>query len=87
MHGLGADLSSRHIPSLRGLVQGPVRNRSAWRIEYFISRLLLGCTPGRVFRDPAEDNIESLFFRRSGPIAAAIGINVEMSEHVEWITS
>ena len=70
-----------------GLLQGPVRNRSGWRIEYFISRLLLGCTHGRVFQDPAEDNIESLFFRRSGPIAAAIGINVEMPEHVEWIAS
>ena len=85
-----SDRPNSYSPQFRdvcGLLRGPVRNRSGWRIEYFISRLFLGCTHGRIFRDAADDDIESLFFGRSGPIAAAIGINVEMPEHVEWIES
>ena len=85
-----SDRLDNYSPQFRevcGLLRGPVRNRSGWRIEHFVSRLLLGCTHGRIFQDPADDDIESLFFRRSGPIAAAIGINVEMPQHVEWIES
>ena len=85
-----SDRPDSYSPQFRevcGLLRGSVRNRSGWRIEYFISRLFLGCTHGRVFQDLADDDIESLFFGRSGPIAAAIGINVEMPEHEEWIDS
>ena len=85
-----SDRPESYSPQFRevcGLLRGSVRNRSGWRIEYFISRLFLGCTHGRVFQDLADDDIESLFFGRSGPIAAAIGINVEMPEHEEWIDS
>ena len=67
-----------------GLLSGGKANYCGWKLEHFVSGLLLGCSEGRVFQDPNEVDLESLFFRRSGPIAAAIGINVEMPESLEW---
>lgn len=48
-----------------------------WRLEHFMSNLLLKCKEGALFEGLEEDNIDSLFNRRSGPIAAAIAITIE----------
>ena len=81
------DRPDRYSPRFReicGLVPGFKRNRCGWRIEYFVSRLLLGCIEGRMWTDPDDIDLQSLFFRRSGPISAAVGVNVEMPEGTEW---
>lgn len=44
-----------------------------WRLEYFMADLLLGCKEGFRFTQNDEVPIQSIFYRRSGPIAAAIG--------------
>ena len=75
---------SPEFQEICGLIQGHVHHRFGWKIEYFVSHLLLGCTQGRIFRDTTETDLEALFSRRSGPIAAAIGINIEMPEYAEW---
>jgi hypothetical protein len=59
-----------------GLCGGTAAHFSGWRLEYFIADLLMRCKEGHVFSD-MNQNIESLFYRRSGPIAAAMSITVE----------
>jgi hypothetical protein len=45
--------------------------------------LLLGCREGFRFTRNDEVPIQSIFYRRSGPIAAAIAVTVEMPEEAE----
>jgi hypothetical protein len=47
-----------------------------WRLEGSMTDLLLGCREGRRFTDHDRDDIDALFYRRSGPIAATIAITV-----------
>ena len=54
-----------------------------WRLEYFMADLLLGCKEGRRFQSNDEVPISELFYRRSGPISAAIAVTVEMPEDAE----
>jgi hypothetical protein len=48
-----------------------------WSLEHFIADLLLGCVEGTIFKSISEERIQTLFYRRSGPIAAAIAISIE----------
>lgn len=48
-----------------------------WRLETFMSNLFMKCKEGHRFERLDEENMYSLFYRRSGPIAAAIAITVE----------
>lgn len=48
-----------------------------WPLEHFVADLLLGCVEGSVFKSIAEQRIQNLFYRRSGPISAAIAISIE----------
>jgi hypothetical protein len=48
-----------------------------WTLEHFVADLLLGCVEGSIFKDISEQRIQSLFYRRSGPISAAIAISIE----------
>jgi len=54
-----------------------VADRHGWRLEHFMSGLLLKCKEGAVFESTEEANIDSLFNRRSGPIAAAVAVTIE----------
>ena len=49
-----------------------------WRLEFFIADLLLHCQEGTLFEKESE--VFPLFNRRSGAIAAAISINIELPE-------
>lgn len=51
--------------------------QSGWRLEHFVSNLLLKCKQGNLFESLDQENIFSLFNRRSGPIAAAVAVTVE----------
>jgi len=64
-----------YVPSVLDLA--PDRNDMGWRLEAFIVDLIR-CKEGLIFKDIAEADINSLFNRRSGPIAAAVAFSVEM---------
>ncbi|MBC5786373.1 hypothetical protein H8N03_25775 [Ramlibacter sp. USB13] len=53
---------------------------AGWRVENFISNLLLKCKEGTLFESLDQENIFNLFNRRSGPIAAAVAVTVEQFE-------
>jgi hypothetical protein len=48
-----------------------------WTLEHFVADLLLGCIQGSTFKSISEPRIQNLFYRGSGPIAAAIAISIE----------
>lgn len=51
--------------------------QAGWRLEHFISNLLMKCKEGNLFESLDQENIYALFNRRSGPIAAAVAVTVE----------
>jgi hypothetical protein len=48
-----------------------------WALEHFIAGLFVTCQEGSLFGSVADAQIQNLFYRRSGPIAAAIAIVIE----------
>ena len=70
-------------PSVADLANNGSIHDTGWRLEYFMADLLLSCQQGRRFTDADSDDIETLFFRRSGPIAATVAVTIEMPEEAE----
>jgi len=60
-------------------------HRAGWRLEHFVADLLLPCKEGHVASGETDQVLERLFYRRAGPIAAAIAITVEAPEGVEFV--
>jgi len=60
-----------------GLVGKSKATWNGWRLEHFVSSLLMKCKEGQLFDGLEQDNIHTLFNRRSGPIAAAVAVTVE----------
>lgn len=50
------------------------------RLEDFIADRLLGCHEGFSTDDPEDFSLEAVFFRRSGPISAAIAVTVDLPD-------
>ena len=48
-----------------------------WSLESFIVDEFLACREGSVFGSVSEGRIQNLFYRRSGPISAAIAVSIE----------
>jgi hypothetical protein len=72
-----------YSPSLadsKSLMSDPDAKPYGWRLEHFMADLLLGCRQGHRYTRDDDIPIEALFYRRSGPIAAAIAVTVEMPE-------
>jgi hypothetical protein len=67
-----------YSPSVLDLSLGDSESAFGWRLEYFVADLLVRCKEGYVFQDVGESEIFSLFNRRTGAIAAAIGFSLEM---------
>lgn len=64
--------------SLRDLQTfGPTSDGAGWPIEQFVADLFATCEEGSRFNKPTDHKIQNLFYRRSGPIAAAIAITIE----------
>ena len=72
-----------YTPKLSDIADDRDSHISGWRLEYFMADLLLSCRTGRRFTDADSDTMETLFFRRSGPIAATVAVTVEMPEEAE----
>lgn len=51
-----------------------------WRLETWTAELLLRCTVGRQYSKADHELIDRLIQRRTGPIGAAIRINIQLSE-------
>jgi hypothetical protein len=71
---------SPKLADTRSLMTAPDAKPYGWRLEYFMADLLLGCRQGHRYTSDDDIPIETLFYRRSGPIAAAIAVTVEMPE-------
>jgi hypothetical protein len=67
-----------YAPSVLDLSSEATGSNFGWRLEYFVADLLIRCKEGYVFQDIGEEEIYSLFNRRSGAIAAAVGFSLEM---------
>jgi hypothetical protein len=81
VHSLLSSNQAGYRPSLAELRSiGPSGNDPGWALEYFAADLFLQCHEGTTFESIQDNKIQNLFYRRSGPIAAAIAINVEAPE-------
>ena len=49
-----------------------------WRLEHFVVNELLGCHEGYVAERHDDPGVQAVFFGRTSPISAAIGINIEV---------
>ena len=54
-----------------------------WRLEHFMADLLLSCEEGWRFTEADSDEMQTLFYRRSGPIAATVAVTVEVPDRAE----
>lgn len=75
-----AQKNRNYAPSMRDLrhvVSNESQHASGWRLEYFIAELVMRCQEGRLLDSVGEEEIFTLFNRRSGPIAAAVSVTVE----------
>ena len=70
------------LASTKNLMPPGAGRPYGWRLEYFMTDLLLGCTEGRRVTREDKQTLEALFHRRSGPIAAAIAVTIEVPEGV-----
>ncbi|WP_419859583.1 hypothetical protein [Candidatus Palauibacter sp.] len=52
-------------------------NTCGWRLEEFITTLLVTCQEGYIAEDPADEGLDRVFNRRAGPISAAISVTFD----------
>jgi hypothetical protein len=74
--GGGASPSLEQLEALASLPAG------GWRLEDFIAGEVLGCREGDQFENLSDRRLEALFYRRTGPIAAAIAITIEAPDAI-----
>ena len=65
-------------PNLKSIKK--IANKDYWRLETWVADLLLGCKVGRRYTKEDEELVGSLLVRRSGPISAAIRINIDLAD-------
>ncbi len=65
-------------PSIGGIKK--IAGDDYWRLENWVADLLLQCKVGRQYDADDKELIERLIYRRSGPIGAAIKINIDLPE-------
>jgi hypothetical protein len=63
------------LRDLAGLLDEP--HEYGWPLDHFVAELFLQCREGTPFDRPSDAAIQSLFYRRSGAISAAIAITIE----------
>jgi hypothetical protein len=49
-----------------------------WRLEAFVADEVLRCRQGRVFEDAQDQDLSTLLYRRSAPIAAAVVVSIDL---------
>lgn len=79
-------IDSRRVPcydDLQLMLPEPfdsAEHKVGWRLEYFVSRLLVMCKEGYIADDPRDDGLDTVFRRRDAPISAAIAITFDSPE-------
>ncbi len=78
VHAHLAKQAEGHKPTLRELKAAfDATFPGGWPLEFFAGELFLKCREGSVFETIRDRRVQNLFYRRSGPIAAAIAITIE----------
>jgi len=80
VHKLLAGYVAGQKPTLAELEKLCSNHSYGWPLEHFVSDLLLQCIEGAIFKDTSDERVQRLFYRRSGPISAAISISIEAPE-------
>lgn len=74
LHGMG----DRDHPTLARLKEvSGYGGLAGWSLQEFVVDMFLGCREGTHFQSVTDPKINRLFYRRSGPISAAIAITIE----------
>jgi hypothetical protein len=60
-------------------------HKGGWSLEHFVADELLRCREGHVASGDTDHVLEQLFYRRSGPISAAIAVTVEAPDGVDLV--
>lgn len=82
VHALLGRKPSNYSPTLSD-TRKLIAAEYGWRLEHFFADMLLGCKAGFRFNSNDELPIRDIFYRRSGPIAAAIAVTVEVPGDAE----
>ncbi len=61
-------------PSVKDLAES---GATTWALEHFVADELLACRQGARFNSVNDEKMQTLFYRRSGPIAAALSVWIE----------
>jgi len=78
VHTVLDTLERDRSPTLKMIVTGA--KTSNWRLESWVSDLVLQCKLGRRFDDSMQDKVSMLLERRSGPIGAAIAVSIALPD-------
>lgn len=66
-------------PCLREIKANTEGSCFGWSLEHFVADEVLRCREGKLFDDASDENLRSLLYERSAPIAAAISISIDIS--------
>ena len=75
---LGEKTRTKSSPSFNEILHSS--GDENWRLEIWTADLLLQCTVGRQYTKTDQQLIDRLVRRRTGPIGAAVRINIDLSE-------
>lgn len=79
IHALLKTMPKGRAPTFEGVATS-VKPRKGWRLEEWAADRLLKCKVGRMFDASDEELLSGMVARRSGPIGAAIAINIELGK-------
>lgn len=59
-------------------------DKSGWTLEKFVVDLLLQCKVGRITDVRNDEGLYRAFYRRTGPIAAAVSVTIDAPDGFDW---
>lgn len=78
MHEFLDSQADGYRPTLKDIRSfAPHHDNLGWPVGHFVADLFVSCREGTRFANHDSGKINNLFYRRSGPIAAAISITIE----------
>lgn len=88
LHSALTDEAAGYHPSYAyvALLSAPFKglHKGGWALEHFVADELLSCHEGHVASGGTDAVLEQLFYRRSGPISAAIAVTIETPPGIEF---
>lgn len=66
-----------YCPTVQDVAGLLPEHQFGWSLEHFVVELLLSCLSGHRSDEPQDDQLQTLFRRRTGPIASAITIRFD----------